>query len=378
MSYFSRLSRPNGSNTFDLGQRGYEPVQNGQTLSPGDPRRKSLRAKRCRPATIGPLVVVIIILAVIYFKSKDKLDHYGTAVRCRLAVSNGNFPNAPTLPHGNNTNEANWAKIVTPSELIRKLERGERMNTKILHQSWKDSHLPERFKAWSEQWRILHGNDWVYVLWTDADNLQLVQKYYPNFLQTYKDLPKEIYRADMARNMYMHRFGGVYADLDLIPLQALSKHLPVLVSSAPPPIRLAYVGHMSGDEFEHSIPNAFMAATPTGHPFWLKPLEFIRDHMGEHKYNKQPEELTGPVALRRCVKNWEAERDARHGQGVFDEVVVLENGKIYPFSWWDAPFTDQCVCRPQSASFNPLHCNSLYPHAWTITYWSHSWEAYSW
>jgi hypothetical protein len=36
-----------------------------------------------------------------------------------------------------------------------------------------------------------------YVLWTDADNLQLVQKYYPQFLQTYQDLPQEVYRADM-------------------------------------------------------------------------------------------------------------------------------------------------------------------------------------
>ena len=128
--------------------------------------------------------------------------------------------------------------------------------------------------------------------------------------------------------MYMHRFGGVYADLDLLPLQSLSKHLPVLTSTTTPPIRLAYVGHMSGDDFEHSIPNAFMASTPPGHPFWLKPLEFIREHMGETKYNKQPEELTGPVALRRCVKVWQAGRDTRHGEGVFDEVVVLENGKV--------------------------------------------------
>jgi hypothetical protein len=36
-----------------------------------------------------------------------------------------------------------------------------------------------------------------YVLWTDEDNLKLVQRYYPEFLQIYMALPAEIYRADM-------------------------------------------------------------------------------------------------------------------------------------------------------------------------------------
>jgi hypothetical protein len=36
-----------------------------------------------------------------------------------------------------------------------------------------------------------------YVLWTDEDNLKLVQRYYPEFLETYMALPAEIYRADM-------------------------------------------------------------------------------------------------------------------------------------------------------------------------------------
>ncbi|CAG8740873.1 1221_t:CDS:2, partial [Acaulospora colombiana] len=156
----------------------------------------------------------------------------------------------------------------------------------------------------------------------------LVEKFYPQFLQTYNDLPREIYRADMARNMYMHAFGGVYADLDLVPLQPLTKHIPMLADASHSPMKLAFVGHMSDDNFQHSIPNAFMASTTPGHPFWLKPLEFIQEHISSRAYNAHPEELTGPVALRSCVKEWEKDSLQRYADGVFDRVEVLENGKV--------------------------------------------------
>lgn len=36
-----------------------------------------------------------------------------------------------------------------------------------------------------------------YVLWVDADNRQLMKAFYPEYLEIYDSLPKEIYRADM-------------------------------------------------------------------------------------------------------------------------------------------------------------------------------------
>jgi mannosyltransferase OCH1-like enzyme len=127
--------------------------------------------------------------------------------------------------------------------------------------------------------------------------------------------------------MYMHLFGGIYADLDLVPLSPVHQHLPILSARSPPPIHFAYVGHMSGNDFEHSIPNAFMASIPAGHPFWLKPLHFIQENLNSKTHN-YPEALTGPVALKSCVNTWEVEREARLADGVFDELTVLENGKV--------------------------------------------------
>jgi mannosyltransferase OCH1-like enzyme len=46
-----------------------------------------------------------------------------------------------------------------------------------------------------------------YVLWTDDDNRNLVERYYPDYLPTYDSLPKEIYRADMVSRLGYCVFG---------------------------------------------------------------------------------------------------------------------------------------------------------------------------
>ena len=87
-------------------------------------------------------------------------------------------------------------------------ERGEAV-PHILHQSWKDAHVPEMYTRWVATWKTLHPtweyrcallfiwhnkmhalapNCCVWVLdvqhclcrlWTDADNDAFVSKYYP-------------------------------------------------------------------------------------------------------------------------------------------------------------------------------------------------------
>lgn len=44
--------------------------------------------------------------------------------------------------------------------------------------------------------------------WTDAENRELVAKYYPWFLDTYDFLPHPIMKADSVRLLYMHLYGG--------------------------------------------------------------------------------------------------------------------------------------------------------------------------
>jgi len=85
---------------------------------------------------------------------------------------------------------------------------------------------------------------------------------------------------------------------------------------------------MGDKSYKHSIPNAFMVSSTAGHPFWLRPLEFIKEHQHNTTYNNYPEYLTGPVALRGCVLEWETERELRAIAGELAEVVVLPSDKV--------------------------------------------------
>jgi len=254
--------------------------------------------------------------------------------------------------------------------LMAMLEGGETPPRRIIHQSWKNDKLSDHFQRWSRVWRSLHGPTWVYVLWTDEDNRKLTRDYYPEYLYAYNSLPREIYRADMVRNMYMHRFGGIYADLDLLPLVRIDTRLPELVIGQD---RQAYVGQMGDDTYEHSIPNAFLASSLSGHPFWIRPLEFVNKYWNDTDLNGLPEYLTGPVALRNCTKQWLAEERATLSEPNVNRVQVIEDGKIYPFSWTASATLNWCLCRAHSPWFSESKCNGLYPDAWTITYWTHSW-----
>lgn len=128
--------------------------------------------------------------------------------------------------------------------------------------------------------------------------------------------------------MYMHHFGGVYADLDLIPLGTFPSQLPILHNLHLNRSVIGYLGYMGDKSYEHSIPNAFMVSSTAGHPFWLRPLEFIKEHQHDTTYSHYPEFLTGPVALRGCVLKWETERELRAIAGELAEVAVLSSDKV--------------------------------------------------
>ena len=59
------------------------------------------------------------------------------------------------------------------------------MIPKIIHQTWKNKTVPEKWKKSQQSW-IKHNPDWKYLLWTDKDNHEFIKKHYPWFLKTYK------------------------------------------------------------------------------------------------------------------------------------------------------------------------------------------------
>jgi len=67
------------------------------------------------------------------------------------------------------------------------------------HQSWKEQ-FPEPF--------------YQHIFWTDDMLRDLVKNDYSEFLELYDDFPVDAFRIDFSRFCILHKYGGIYADLD--------------------------------------------------------------------------------------------------------------------------------------------------------------------
>lgn len=283
---------------------------------------------------------------------------------------------------------------------------------KLFHQSWSSTELPARFQKWSDGCRDRHP-DWEWVLWTDEDNEEMIRRFFPWMLQSYLSLKGPIYRADISRNAYMLLFGGAYADLDTDCLQPIEEsvfdewnvpsipHLQSLAASDPPDSgdqannRTAFVGRMGTDlNFEHSIPNAWMASPPA-HPFFFLNLEWTRASIVTVGVNRTRDFLTGPIALHRAVGEYRKPKYHKESYGdafpksryehtlerlalpTPHDLVVLPPYYVYPYSWSRDGNGVRAVCSLELEWFNETRCKELlavdrWPST-SITYWSHSW-----
>ncbi|CAE6484122.1 unnamed protein product [Rhizoctonia solani] len=305
------------------------------------------------------------------------------------------------------------ARAINPRTLISTVAAGQRVSARFIHQSWKTHDLKPSTVPLADSWRLSYPG-WEYVLWDDADNKELVRVLYPRLLATYEALPREIYRADFVRNLYMHAFGGIYADLDseaVAPLEPLlSASSERLAESPSTPV--AFVGEMvTASNPAHAVPNAFFAATTPGHPFWTVPIDFAVAWTSNWTAKKaqdekpvDPEFVTGPVALRYSLfvysdpANW-PNSDPSHivrlnnsaplpplselpprvaPNATAPPIALLPPDIIYPYSW-DTPrpqlgsAATKCVCWMNWRTYDREKCKSRVGARWVINYWSHGW-----
>lgn len=78
------------------------------------------------------------------------------------------------------------------------------------HQSWKEQ-FPEPF--------------YQHIFWTDDMLRDLVKNDYPEFLDLYDDFPVDVFRIDFSRFCVLHKYGGIYADLDFYCYKNFYKEL---------------------------------------------------------------------------------------------------------------------------------------------------------
>jgi len=73
------------------------------------------------------------------------------------------------------------------------------------------------------------NKEFAYCFWTDAELEAFVADEYPWLLSTYHNYVHHIQRCDVVRYMLLYRYGGTYADLDIVcrtPLSVIFANTP--------------------------------------------------------------------------------------------------------------------------------------------------------
>lgn len=261
---------------------------------------------------------------------------------------------------------------------VSKLAREQKQIPRILHQTWKNNDPPPKYASYRNTWLSLHP-DWTHHLWTDVENRLLVAKHYPWFLPTYDAFPIGVERCDAMRYIWMHRYGGMYADLDMEPMRNLDFLFDQKAENASSVI-LAY---MECSDSVHTIPPAWMMSQP-GHHLWLFTLMRIMDAVATYPHNTRPEYLTGPALLHHSISAFiQLKRDSlkkdfsgslENCTATFGDLRFLEPGLIYPYHWKISGESEiGRVCSGKSPLLNETACKALFPKAYAIQYSGYSW-----
>jgi mannosyltransferase OCH1-like enzyme len=164
----------------------------------------------------------------------------------------------------------------------------------IIHQTWKTKDLPDNLKKLQQKIINLHPH-WDIKLWTDEENLALVEEHFPHLLPIYNALEYNIMRADIIRYMYMFKYGGYYLDLDY------EVFVPFDDQTSEPDLMLPVSGKENGQII---IGNSIFGSVP-GHVFWKDVLEDFQYNPPTQKFFNKFEvlKLTGPDFISRIYSN---------------------------------------------------------------------------
>lgn len=202
----------------------------------------------------------------------------------------------------------------------------------VVHQIWlgEDTPVPpKQFREASHSWSATHP-EWEVRLWSRVEVEKLLREARPDLLELFRGYRHWVERADAARYLILHEFGGVYADHDVVsaaPLDGLLNEGLVLAPTRPAGVSndfiMAAPGHPVLKAVLDELPNA--ADRTSGR--WVPP--YARVIYG-----------TGPGLLTRVWRKTDPRETARllsaaeYGHGAAGEALVRH---IHGSSWheWD-------------------------------------------
>lgn len=205
------------------------------------------------------------------------------------------------------------------------------MIPRLLHHTVKDkvNLLPvwrECLATWQEKLSSSAASDkpWEIRIWDDADNDAFVQQEYPQYYDLFRKLPRKINQVDFVRYLYMHKFGGFYADADTKCLRSIE------------PLRNIAGAQVVLGEYSFYLNKfvecAIMGSVPN-HPVWLEMIEAIRVAVETPTLIQRASALipsmavmtqTGPLRFTKTIRKYIQSHPDGHG------IVLLPQRMLYP------------------------------------------------
>lgn len=170
--------------------------------------------KRLRLCAFVSIYIILYILFVKFITRKNQTVH-------KVSVDIRHRKSLNTLELINDLNNRNASKILQLALIASTTNRfikGTRIPA-ILHQSWKSKRLFGSSKMASLAWQR-HCPDLIYLLWDDEDVHCFIETLYPEIMHQFVKLPV-IMKADLFRYLVVYEFGGIYTDIDTLPLKSI-------------------------------------------------------------------------------------------------------------------------------------------------------------
>jgi mannosyltransferase OCH1-like enzyme len=193
------------------------------------------------------------------------------------------------------------------------------MIPKIIHQVWiGGGPLTEEAERYHRTWRE-HHPEWEVILWTKE---KVEKELFPLHNQeAYEADTNHGYRADILRLELLHRFGGIYADMDM---ECLKPHDPLRTLPA-------FLGRGKLSDYdigEQYVETSLMGSVP-GHPFFERLVRHLSAWAAAFE-GYVVSARTGPQWVQReLYAQWKMpQRD----QDRPDDPLVLPRHYFYP--WW--------------------------------------------
>jgi len=163
---------------------------------------------------------------------------------------------------------------------------------KLVHFTYKSlDQIPEKWSKTIGSWEKL---GWKTMFHSDKDNDELVKEY-PQLLSVYNSYKIPIQKVDAIRICYLHKWGGVYCDLDILAQDDIYEYL-----------KNTDLALLRSPNATLSLTNMLMASIPN-HSFWLEYINGLNNpylpwftKISKHFYVMYS---TGPMLLNYVAKN---------------------------------------------------------------------------